>query len=807
MKISVRWLKEYLDFDESPATIAERLSLLGLEVASVDDLSARYDKFVVGEVLEVTKHPTADRLTLCNVSIGRKVLSIVCGAPNVTAGQKVPVALVGATILHNQHDPEGRPFLLERSRIRGVESEGMICSSYELDLGADKSGILVLDSKAHAGMSLARHLGYDDFIYDIEVTANRGDWLSHIGVAREIGALLRKRAKLKPARTTADGPPVRNHAAVRIRDARKCLRYCARVLKNVRVQQSPAWLRDRLLNVGVRPINCVVDVTNFVMLETGQPLHAFDYDRLAGREIVVQCASEGETFSTLDGKIRTLRSDVLMICDAEKPVAIAGIMGGANSEIGESTTNILLESANFDPVNVKRSSRFLGLSTEASQRFERSVDPDMALYAVNRAASLIQSVTGGQSLKGVIDLYPGKTRPKKILLRISRVNALLGTALKKTEIKSHLNRLELSPAAGGGHDGLVVKIPSFRNDITEEIDLIEEVARIHGYDKIETRIRATINLPAEAVGRDAPEVLREHLVGHGFHEVVANSMQEKLLATLAGVKYVEVLNPVSKDMSALRPSLVPGMLEIVLHNLNHGTRDVRLFELGKVYRQTDDPGSKGLERFIEEPRLLLCMSGNVAPATWDSGARHVDVFDLKGEVESLFSKIFLDKLRFIYYPTTKTLTDFSIDVEINKTYVGYLGKISGKMLRQFDLKQDVYVGELSVEALATHLPGRRVYVPVPRYPSVVRDFAFVVDEACKNEDLVTIIQENGRGLVQQVELFDLFSGEKIEAGKKSCAFTVEFLSKEKTLTEKEVESVVEGIVSAVQRKLNAKLRD
>ena len=806
MKISVQWLKDYLDFSVPPARLADRLSMLGLEVASVEDLSAKYENYVVGEVLDVAKHPNADRLRLCAVSIGKKVLSIVCGAPNVAAGQKVAVALVGATIHHNQHDPEGKPFVLEATRIRGVGSEGMICSSYELDLGSDKDGILILPDKARVGMPLARNLGYADFIYDIEVTANRGDWLSHIGVAREIGVLLNKRARLKPAGLLEGRTPITKHAKVRIRDTEKCRRYCARVLRNVRVGQSPEWLKERLVRVGVRPINCVVDVTNFVMLETGQPLHAFDYDKITGHEIIVQCATDGEKFRTLDGKIRALRSDILMICDPDKPVAIAGIMGGANTEIGESTTNILLEGANFEPLSIKRASKFLCLATDASQRFERSVDPAMSLYAVNRAAQLIQSMSGAETLGGVIDVYPGKIRQKKIALRISRVNAVLGTRLAKPQILSYLRRLELTSAART-KDVVVVDIPSFRSDLAEEIDLIEEVARVHGYDRIETRTRTSIDLTSSARQTNLEDMLRQYLVGSGFHEVVANSMQDPFLAGLGGARYVEVLNPISKDMSALRTSLVPGMMQIVVHNVNHGTKDLRLFEFGRIYHVDAQKKSSQLDHFVEEDTILVCLSGKVAPTTWDSQSKPVDVFDVKGELESLLSKIFLDKVRFIYYPTTKTLTEFSIDVEINKTYVGYLGKISEKMLTQFDLKQDVYVAEISAKALKGHMRQKPTYRPVPRYPSVVRDLAFVVDADRNIEDLMTVIQENGGDLVHQVELFDLFAGEKIETGKKSCAFTVEFLSGSRTLTEKEVETVVNDIVSAMQRELNARLRD
>lgn len=413
MKISHDWLKEYIDFRLKPARLADRLSMLGLEVAGYEDLAQKYEKFVVGEVLERGKHPNADKLTLCKVNVGKEELAIVCGAPNVAAGQKVVVALVGAMIPRSQHDPEGNPFVLERAHIRGVQSNGMICSEYELGLGDDANGIRVLDAKAKPGTPFAKHLGLADVIYDMEVTANRGDWLSHIGVAREIQVIAEGKATLPRVRLRESKAPAKEHATIRIVDSQKCRRYSCRVLRNVKIGPSPQWLQDRLLSVGLRPINNVVDVTNYVLMETGQPLHAFDYDTLARHTIVVKCAQEGERFTTLDGKEHVLRTDVLMICDAEKPVAIAGVMGGANTEISERTTNVLLESANFDPGNIRCTSKYLGLSTDASQRFERGVDFETSLYAANRVAQLIQQLTGAEVLRGSIDVYRrscGETR-------------------------------------------------------------------------------------------------------------------------------------------------------------------------------------------------------------------------------------------------------------------------------------------------------------------------------------------------------------------------------------------------------------
>ncbi|MGH2567542.1 MAG: phenylalanine--tRNA ligase subunit beta, partial [Bacteroidota bacterium] len=559
MLISHQWLKEYIDFKLSPEVLAEELSMLGLEVASYEDLNKKYENFLVGEVLERAKHPNADRLALCRVNIGKNILEIVCGAPNVDVGQKVAVALVGAIIPHNQHDPEGKPFVLERGRIRGVESNGMICSASELGLGTDADGILVLDGKAKVGMPLAKYLGKTDVIYEIEVTANRGDWLCHFGVAREVGTIVGRKMRRPAIRLRESSTAAKALAKVKIVDAKKCPRYSARVVRSVRIQPSPAWLQDRLMSVGLRPINNVVDATNYVMYETGQPLHAFDYGKLAGHAIIVQCATKGDKFMTLDGKQRVLQSDTLLICDAEKPVAIAGVMGGANSEISDTTTSILLESAYFDPASIRRTSKYLGLSTDASQRFERSTDVEMTVYALNRVAQLLQEISGDEVLKGFVDAYPRKQKNRIVRLRKDRVNQVLGTSLSLSQIKTYLSRLELS-GRSGAQESMLISVPSFRNDLLEEIDLIEEVARVFGYNNIETKVHATIQFSTATATRSFQYEIRAHSVGAGFNEILANSLLDSHTTEITGEQAIKILNPVSVDMAYLRTSLVPAAL-------------------------------------------------------------------------------------------------------------------------------------------------------------------------------------------------------------------------------------------------------
>jgi phenylalanyl-tRNA synthetase beta chain len=805
VKISHNWLKEYIPISLKPAQLAERLSMLGLEVEGVEDLASKYEKFVVGKVVEKTKHPHADKLTLCKVDVGKETLEIVCGAPNVAAGQKVPVALVGATIPRDQHDPEGKPFALERARIRGVESNGMICSEYELGLGDDADGILILAESANVGTPLARHLGAADVIYDLEITANRGDWLSHIGVAREIQAITGKKAALPKVRLRESRVPTAKHATIKILNPGKCRRYSSRVLRNVVVGPSPKWLQDRLTAIGVRPINNIVDVTNYVLMETGQPLHAFDYDTLAGHTIVVQCAVEGERFTTLDGKERPLNSDILMICDGEKRVAVAGVMGGANTEISDRTTTVLLESANFDPSGIRRASKLLGLSTDASQRFERGVDVEMTVYAANRAAQLLQELTGAEVLKGIIDVYPRKMRPKTIRLRVSRANAVLGTSISKQEIVSLLRRLELHPVAQT-KDVITFGIPSCRYDLAEEIDLIEEVARVYGYDNIETKTRTTVDFSKPLALRGLQDELRSYLIGAGYNEMLTYSLQDQTSGHLAGGKAVEVLNPVSTEASVLRTSLIPGSLQVVRNNRSHGQRDLRLFEIGSVFRLLDGASRESLEAYDEEEHILLLLTGSASPLHFNSESREVDFFDLKGEAEALLAKFCLDKYRFISYDNASALIESALAVEINGSYAGFLGKISKSIAEKSDIVGDVCVVELKTAPIQMSWSSEKKFNALPRYPSVRRDLAFIVDSALPQEAVEHAIREAGGSLLLGLVLFDLYAGEQIGGGRKSLAYALEFQPIDRTLTDSEVDGIVKRIVSHVGATCRAALR-
>ncbi|MEP0821703.1 MAG: phenylalanine--tRNA ligase subunit beta [Ignavibacterium sp.] len=804
MKISHAWLRTLVPVRLPPRKIADGLSMLGLEVERVSDEGARYEGFVVGEVLAKEKHPHADRLSVCRVSVGSEELQVVCGAPNVAAGQKVAVGLVGSVVPRNQHDPGGGSFTLQEAVIRGVKSRGMICSEFELDLGDDKDGILVLDSSAKAGTPLAAYLGKTDVVYDVEITANRGDWLSHLGVAREIAAMTGARVTLPAIRVKEKAEPAKRLVRVKIESAEQCGRYVARVIRNVTIAPSPPWLQQRLRSVGVRPINNVVDITNFVMLETGQPLHAFDYDKIAGGTIIVRGAREGERFTTLDGVERTLRKDMLLICDMKRPVAIAGVMGGSDSEISSKTRNVLLESAWFEPVSIRRTSKHLSLSTEASQRFERSVDIEMTDHASVRAAALMQKLAGGEVLKGCVDVFPRRPRRRTVRLSVSRANALLGTSITGSAMAGFLRRLGMTVRKVPG-DALSVVPPSYRSDIAEEVDLIEEIARVYGYDRIEPDPNVRVGLVG-GIGRGLADEVRDFLVGAGFQEIMTNSLQNHDHAALAGGNAVAVLNPVSVEMQVLRTSLIPGALDVVQHNFNRGAKGLRLFEIGKVYWRDPSKSPESLDAFHEEERFMMILSGDHFNQHYTTPSRKYDVFDLKGELEALLSKFFLDKYRLILYDNGSPLSVDTLTVEIKGTYAGLLGCLRKDVAAKFDIREDVFFAELSLNLPEVTEIGKRRYEPLPRFPSVTRDLAFIVDEEIPQGKVVDAIREAGGELVRWVTLFDLYSGEQVGSGKKGLAYTLEFQPVDRTLTDEEVNGKISAIIRHVEATCGARLR-
>ncbi|MGA7162259.1 MAG: phenylalanine--tRNA ligase subunit beta [Bacteroidota bacterium] len=815
MRISLNWLQRYVQFNISHLELAKRLTLVGLEVEDIEELGSAFDKFVVGDIVSVKKHPNADRLSLCEVRVDRtenssesaQVLQIVCGAPNVLPGQKVAVGMIGAIVPKNQHDPEGKPFTLSKVKVRGEESNGMICSEYELGLGKDASGILVLDHAAKVGMPLARYLGLDDVVFEIGVTPNRPDCLSHIGIAREVAPLIKRKLVLPKTNVQENRKTdIRKNVSIEIRDKKACLRYSARLIMDVKVAASPQWLLALLNACNIRPINNIVDVANFVMHETGQPLHTFDYDKILGKKIVVKNASEGEKFTTLDGVERTLASSTLMICDGERAVAIAGVMGGSNSEISDSTTSVLIESACFEHSGIRKTAKQLGISSDASFRFERGTDPNGTLFAADRAAILLAEIAGGRIQKGVVDVYPKKRKGRTIQLRLSRANKILGTSIPADRIRKLLTPIGIK-IRRKSNENFVCVAPTFRADLEQEIDIIEEIARLFGYANIPDKMVTAIDFSGRITGHDKVDEIRHSLEGLGFNEVVTNSLVDDNIAKAFAVNIVRVKNPISKDLSALRPSMVISMLQTVFHNFNNGTKDIRVFEIAKTYQRVEKAEADTIiPGFLEKKVISLCLAGRRNQLGWDTEDRLIDIYDLKGVVEGLLDKILLDKFHFIYYDSHSPLTEETIAVEKNGTYIGFLGKVKGELLKKFSLESDVYVSELSIEELTREGEEFRSYIPASKFPPVTRDLAFIVEKNISSESVGQLIRASGAPLLKKVTLFDVFSGEPLRVGKKSFAFALELNSSDKTLTEEEADTVIRKVVSDVCAKFGAELR-
>lgn len=791
------WLKTLVAYDIPPSELADRLIHLGLEVEGVDDRREKLKGFIVAEVTEKVAHENADKLSVCTVSTGAgEPVTVVCGAPNVAAGQKVAFAPVGTEI------PDAG-FTIEKRKIRGVLSEGMICSEKELGLGDSHDGILVLDESLVTGTSLADVLG--DVIYEVEVTPNRGDCLSHLGVAREIAALVGGAVTLPDAEPQEGETKTSDAISILIDDPNLCPRYAARVVKGIRLAPSPAWLQDYLNKLGVRPRNNVVDVASYVMFECGHPLHAFDYDLLKGNRIEVKSVSGGETFVTLDGKERELPEGALMICDAERPVAIAGVMGGENSEINDATVNVLIESAWFNPSSIRKTAKRLGMSTDASYRFERGADIGIVEYALNRAATMIAEIAGGEVLKGVVDEYPGQREPAQLVLRFAQTNSILGLELSPERQIALLESIGFTVVESDG-DSVTVTVPSWRTDVTMEIDLIEEIARLNDYANIPDDSRAVISFdlsvdPLQKLIRQT----REFFVSNGFGEVVAPYLTDPESASRYGTP-VELRNALGMETSFMRSNLLPGMGRIIGLNERYSRSDLRLFEVGKAFRQgRDDQGT--IPGIVEMEELAVVMSGRAEPDAWDMKGRDSDLYDLRGVLDRYLSRLGMEDVS--YRPVEEAMWGVgapALALVVAGKEVGRLGPIDNWIRERNDLGGVPIVALLDLGALAQIHVAVPQYVPPSRFPSVDRDLSLLVNEGVSNAQLEQTIRDAGGELLRRVRLFDLYQGKNIEKGKKSVTYALVFGSDDRTLEDGIVEEKVGAIVQSLSKEHGALLR-
>ncbi len=799
MKISLSWIKEFVDLSKiSTEEIVSQLTMSGLEVEDVVDQSSLYNNFIVGFVKETEKHPNADKLTVCKVFDGKDDLQVICGAANVKAGQKIVFAPIGTQI------PNGN-FVIKKAKIRGVESNGMICAEDELLLSDDHSGIMVLDDNFEAGKPITETLNLNDVILEIAITPNRPDALSHIGVARDLAALFDRDLILPEIKADETSEDVNRLASVVIEDEVNCPRYIAKVVKDVQIKESPKWLKDRLEKIGLRPRNNIVDITNLVLHECGQPLHAFDLDKLNDNKIVVKSTKTESTFTTLDSKERKLPLNTLMICDGSREVAIAGVMGGENSEITETTKNILIESAFFHPSSIRKTSKTLGLSTDASYRFERGTDPNITKYAAERCAQLVSELADGKIANGIIDVYPSVITPREIQLRFSRTTKILGYEVAPQKIKNILSRLGLAIKVLD-EDKLLVSVPTFRPDIEREIDLIEEIARINGYDNIPTVSKINITLEKKTDETDIDEKIRQTATALGFFEMINNPLQSENEAKLTG-KPIKIANPLSADMECLRTSLITGALITISKNIRQGVRDLKLFEIGNSFKRISDEEIRNFSDFTERQNLLLIISGKEEIKGWNTQEKDSDFYLLKGLIDSFLSKISLDNVLIdSYYSTVNEIYAYHLTKSFKETELGRGGKLNDEVLKQFDINQDVYCFEFDLSALKAVRSNPNTYIDPLKYPKIIRDFAFILDKSVKYLDVKEFIKKKSSQLLKAVSVFDVFESDSLGADRKSLAFTLEYYDESRTLTEDEVEKDFNNLIALVTKEFNAQLR-
>jgi phenylalanyl-tRNA synthetase beta chain len=821
MKVTLNWLKQYVDFNWSPEELAERLTMLGVEVEAVEKKGAQYEGIVVAQILASEKHPNADKLSVCRVTHGQGERQIVCGAKNYKVGDKVPLILPGQTLPARTGE---EPVTIKAGKIRGIESHGMLCSPKELGLTDDADGLLILPPDATIGQSFAEHLGHPpgDVMFDLEITPNRPDLNSVIGIAREISALTANPLRIPQVdlqETTGNqdengsGISAVELVDVRLDDPELCPRYVARLVRGVRIGPSPDWLRSILEKVGIRSINNVVDVTNYVMMESGQPLHAFDYRLLSTAPgaskpaIVVRRASEGEKFTTLDGQEHTLTNRMLLIADETKPVALAGVMGGQNSEINPQTVDVLIESACFKPQNIRATSKALDLRTESSYRFERGADIENTDWSSRRAAQLILATAQGNLARGAVDAYPTPFEAPEVTLRHDKVRELLGTEIPVRQQIDFLSRLELK-LSGPEHGAFnTFRIPAFRVDLKREIDLVEEITRLYGVDKIPASApRGAIGANSYDATHDELAEARRILAGLGLFEAQGQTLiSEETVELVKGHSShspVRLENPLSSDMNVLRPNLLIGLLDSIRHNVNHKNNDIALFEIGRVFSRREN-------RTVEERHLAIAITGQRHASFWhgqDRDAKY-DIFDLKGLIDEFFDQLGVRGLSYARREEHTSLLVESAVITLGKYTLGEIGQLLPPLARRYDQREPVLLAELNLDTVLARRNPAKSFKPLPAFPSVRRDVAMLLPEQATHEAVLQAVRKSRPANLETVELFDVYRGQNVPAGQKSVAYAFTYRSPERTLTDAEVNATHEKLVEEFRRTLQAAIRE
>ncbi len=818
MKVPYSWLREFVDVDLPAEALADRLTMAGLEVEELVRVGEELRDMKVGEIKTCEKHPNADKLTLCEVFDGERTLQVVCGATNHTAGDKVALAYPGQRFVSLK---TGEETVLKKTKIRGVESQAMMCSEVEVGLGeeavdrVDEAGIMILPEEAPVGASFVEAVGLADVVFDIAVMPNRPDVASVIGVAREVAALFDLPMREPDCSVTEDGKrPVEKWAKIEILAPELCSRYVGRIIDGVTIGPSPPWLRQRLMKVGIRSISNIVDVTNLVMMELGQPLHAFDYATIRDGHIIVRRARTGETMTTLDGQERVLDEEMLVIADPSGAIALAGVMGGANTEVEPETATVLLESACFEPGCIRRTSRRLGLPSESSYRFERGVDPGLQARAAARAAQLMAELAGGRVMPGALDVVAKEFEPQRVTVRTRRINLMLGTELSQGEVETMLRRMQLPivevrPSVGSRGGETVVENPSYRVDLEREIDYIEEVARLYGYDNVPTPVSSTKIVPhEESVGERLELISKNVLTGFGFFEIMnCNLISDKTASAVGELLFdapaqpVRVLQAKSADLINLRQTLLAGMLETIARNHRQRRLDVKFFEIGRVHLR--DRSGKPLERTM----LSLGLSGKRDGDAWDLRPAEVDFFDLKGSIEGYLKAVGVDAVSFAPASNRLFMPGQCASVAAGDVALGLCGRVSAEAAVAFDLEAPAYVAEFDLETLAGSARFVGEYEPLPVYPGMRRDVALIVSEATPFEAVLRVVESVKVPILRGVRLFDLYRGEQVGAGRKSLALAFEYRSDAGTLTDKQVEKAHARIRKVLLEKLDCEIRE
>ncbi len=792
MLVPVKWLRDYVDIDMNTQEFADKMTMTGSKVEKVEYFGADIEKVAVGKILEITQHPNADKLIVTKVDVGSEVIQIVTGAKNVKEGDIIPVALVGAKL------PGG--IKIKKGKLRGELSQGMMCSSEELGIPfsmieeSKRDGIYVLDEEYALGSDVKEILGINDALIEFEITSNRPDCLSILGIAREAAVTIGKEFKYPNIEVKESDEKAEFN--IKIEEESLCRRYSTRIIKDVKIEASPYWLQRRLIEAGVRPINNIVDITNYVMLELGQPLHAFDLDKLESDTIVVRRAKDEEKFTTLDDVERTLDSNMLLITNGEKAVAIAGVMGGANSEVSNNTKTILLESANFDADNVRRTSKKLNLRTEASAKFEKGIDVNLVETAINRAAQLIEQLNAGTVLKGIVDNYNTPVKEEKITVRPQRINRLLGENIPLNQFIEILESLEFKCELV--EDKVELTVPSFRLDMKEEADVLEEIARIYGYENIPSKTIYGNNTMGLKTGEQLfEEGIKESLVSIGLNEILTYSFVspkgvDKINLSKDSIKrnFINIKNPLGEETSVMRTTLLPNMLDVASRNNSRKVEEFAAFEIGNTFIPMDEIMP------VEKKTICISMYKDT-----------IDFFDMKGVVEELFKNIGFENYEIL---PERNHTTFHpgrcANIVYNDNIVGVFGELHPDVLENYDISKRAYAAEFDFELLLTYASNEKLYTPLPKYPAMTRDIALLIKDEVYVKEIEDIITKNAQGLVESFKLFDVYKGEQIEEGYKSVAYSLVYRSKDKTLTDEEVNKVHENILKELSEQINANLR-